>query len=145
MGKTVTIEVLGVDNIIKDCKTIAQTRRMKQAINKATGIVLDTAVRIVPKRNGALQQSICMNYIDTGDEYTGRVFTNMEYAVYVEYGTGVRGAMTAATNGAKTNIPGLTYQMDWAGQIAQPFMYPALKWNEQKISKMIEDAIRNEI
>ena len=141
MGKTVTVEVLGVDKIIKDCKTIAQTRRMKQAINRATGIVNTTAKQLCPKVTGALVNSIHMTTQDTGNDYVGKVYTNKEYAPYVEFGTGRKGAMSNYPNGGQL---GLAYGSK-AGQTAKPFMYPALKWNEQKISKMIEDAIRNEI
>ena len=146
MGKTVTIEVLGVDKIVKDIQTVAQARRFKQTMGKCAAIVEGTAKSLCPKDTGRLVGSIHPSVIDTGDEITGKVSTNVDYAVYVEFGTGIRGSLSAPEHDAKDIANwGFDYKTDWAGQIAQPFLFPALKQNEQKIHKMLEDALRNEI
>ena len=49
-----------------------------------------------------------------------QVYTNLEYAPYVEFGTGQRGA--------ESNVDrpdGIAYKADWKGQAAQPYMTPA--------------------
>ena len=143
MGKTVTIDVIGIDQIKKDLVSIAQTKRLRQAIGTATAIVEGTAKTICPRDTGALANSIHNRVKNLSNEVIGKVYTNKEYAPYVEFGTGIRGSLTAKERGAKDL--GIKYATDWAGQEAQPFMYPALKQNQPRINKLLEDALRNEI
>lgn len=142
MGKTVTIEVLGVDKIVKDIQTVAQANRFKREISLCTAIVESTAKSLCPKDTGRLVNSIHMSVREDGANTVGKVSTNVEYAPYVEFGTGQRGAQS---NYEKAAELGLSYSSTRAGQVAQPYMYPALKRNEQSIKKRLEDAIRNEI
>lgn len=140
MGKTVTIDVVGVDKILKDVKTLKQAKNLKLAISKATAIVESQAKNLCPVDTGNLRSSIHSQTIDEG--LTGKVYTNTEYAPYVEFGTGQRGISSGYE---KSNELGLSYRADWAGQEAQPFMYPALKQNKAKINTMIKEAIGEEL
>ncbi len=159
MGKTVTIEIKGIDKIVTDCETIARTQRLEQTIAKCTAIVETTAKTLCPNNKYQhstmpLRNTIHMNCSNYGNEIVGRVYTNSDHAIYVEFGTGQKGG-----NHPKSAELGYTYRTTpWVytpddgehfyrttGMVARPYMYPALKRNEQKISKMIEDAIRNEI
>ena len=60
------------------------------------------------------------------------VGTNVEYAPYVEFGTGVRGQSTN-----KNTKIAVSYKQDWAGQSAQPFLAPALRNNKDRIESTI--------
>lgn len=142
MGKTVTIDVIGIDQIKKDLVSIAQTKRLRQAVGIATARVEGTAKNMCPKDTGALVNSIHMRVENLSSEVVGKVYTNKEYAPYVEFGTGIRGS---SSNYPKAGELGLSYSSERMGQVAQPFMYPALKQNQPKINKLLEDALRNEI
>lgn len=159
MGKTITIDVDGVDKLERDLILLSKTKRLRQAIGTATAIVEGAAKTLCPtnkyRGGGELRQSIHPEVKDRGDEIVGRIYTNKEYAPYVEFGTGIKGGTHP-----KTAELGLTFRTDvpWvftpdngetffrtSGQVAQPFMYPALKQNKTKINKLITDALRNEL
>lgn len=52
---------------------------------------------------------------------SGEVGTSVEYSVFVEYGTGQRGAESEFEG--KTD--GITYSSGWAGMSARPYLTPA--------------------
>ena len=79
------------DGMIRACKTV-QTHARENA----------------PHDTGNLRRSIDFEVSDGGRE--GTVFTNCEYAPYVEYGTGIY-----ATKGGEERNPGLT-RVRTAGQ-----------------------------
>ena len=73
----------------------------------------------------------------------GTVFTPLEYAPYVEYGTGL-----FAEKGGRKDVP-WHYQDDkgeWhstSGQKPQPFMRPALNENREEIMRIIKEALHD--
>ena len=73
----------------------------------------------------------------------GEVYTPLEYAPYVEYGTGL-----FAEDGGRKDVP--WYFKDdegnWvktSGQKPQPFMRPALEENREEILRLIKEALGN--
>lgn len=109
------------------------------AIGKACALVERSAKEKAPKDTGALRRSITSRV----DSKEGVVFTPLEYAPYVEYGTGL-----FAESGGRSDVP-WSYQDDkgeWhstSGQKPQPFMRPALDENRQQILKIIKEGILN--
>jgi HK97 gp10 family phage protein len=85
---------------------------------------------------GSIQAAVATNMASKQTE--GIVSTNVEYAAYVEYGTGQRGA------GSNIERPesGIAYKSDWAGMAAKPYLYPALKQNEGKIANDIASELK---
>ena len=97
---------------------------------------------VAPVNGGNLRRSIHATAPEVrGDAIEAKVVAGAEYAVYVEYGTGVRGADSSLPEG----MPPVTYSPDWAGQTAQPYMYPAMKKNEQKTKDTIADEVRKAV
>lgn len=142
MGKAITIEVIGINEIQKDISKIADTQKLDDAITQATAQVLSSAKHIVPVETGRLRNSIHMNIKKDSGEITGKVSTNLEYAPYVEFGTGIRGQQSNYPGNIRK---GLSYSSKIQGQKAQPFMHPAMKQNEKRIKTLIENAIRESI
>ena len=140
MGAGVTIEVFGVDTLKKKLQTVAQARRIRQAVAEGTALVELTAKKLCPRDTGNLASSIHMDMDTT--EPIGVVYTSCEYAPYVEFGTGVAGERSGYE---KAGELGLSYASYWAGQVAQPFMLPALKQNKMRIKALIDNAVRKEI
>ena len=154
-----SVEVKGIDKLQKDLYQISQTKRLRQAMGTATAIVEATAKTLCPtnkyRGGGELRESIHMQVKDDGDEIIGKVFTNKEYAPYVEFGTGIKGGTHPKTAelGLKfrTNVPWVftpdngEHFYRTSGQVAQPYMYPALKQNQAKINRILTDALRNEV
>jgi hypothetical protein len=114
-----------------------------------------------------------MSVKDYDTKIEGKVYTNLEYAPFVEFGTGIKGDGTYPYD-----IKGLslTYasepwfipadKIDSAtaekyhfrlihgkdqdfyicyGQPAQPFMYPSLKNNEKVIKAMFKDGVKTKL
>jgi len=142
MAGSVDIRFLGISRLqakLEAKKKAIQGEAMVEALNKAAAVVTSTAKSIVPVRTGALRSSIHPIKAEVSDgKVTSGASTAMEYAPYVEFGTGVRGAETHEyePKGVK-----LAYRPDWPGMIAQPFMYPALHQNKDKIQKLVRAAM----
>ena len=129
---------------------------LKTLVNKATEMVHGQAKDLAPVDTGELAGSIRMETKKIQNGYQGRVYTNLEYSAYVEFGTGVKGNGTYPYE-----VEGLTLtykDKGWAfinpktdewvytkGQEAQPYMYPALKLNEKRIRKMLKDGVKDNL
>lgn len=106
--------------------------KIEQAIGKACALLEREAKKKAPKDTGNLRRSITSEV--SGDE--GIVYTPLEYAPYVEYGTGI-----FAEGGGRQDA--WSYQDDegnWhttRGQKPQPFMRPALDENRDKIVEIV--------
>lgn len=75
---------------------------------------------LAPVDTGKLRNSIKTKSQITQEGVEAQVYTNTEYAPYVEFGTGQRGSESNIDRPA-----GVSYKADWKGQSAQPFMTPA--------------------
>ncbi len=129
---------------------------LRDTMNKATQLVHGQAKALAPVDKGQLAGSIHMQVKDTGKAVEGRVYTNVEYAAYVEFGTGIKGNGTYPYQVEGLN---LTYKdKGWAyydedkgewiytkGQKAQPYMYPALKENERTIKQMFKNGVHTKL
>ena len=123
-----------LQNLLKNVGTAPVERTIK----KVTVEVQGQAKALAPADTGTLRNSIKMNYDSNKKE--GRVYTNNEYATYVEFGTGIRG------NGSYPDSnKNLTYNQNWKGQVAQPYMYPALQFGKSKAQEILKQEIENEI
>lgn len=129
----INYEVENLDIIIED---LISDEKIEAALKKACALLEREAKEKAPKDTGALRRSITSEVEGT----EGVVFTPLEYAPYVEYGTGL-----FAVDGRK-NVP-WSYQDDegnWhttSGQHPQPFMRPSLDENREKVLKIIAEGI----
>lgn len=131
------IKIKGTKELEKLLNKIG-TKPLEQTIKKVTIAVQGEAKALAPADTGTLRNSIKMNY--DSDKKEGRVYTNNDYATYVEFGTGVRGDETYP-DGEKR----LTYNQNWKGQVAQPYMYPALQFGKSKAKEILKQEIEKEI
>ena len=127
----------------------------------------------IQSNSGQLKDSIHAMVDREGDVIVGTVYTDKPYAVYVEMGTGPKGeanhsGISPVLNPSYTQNPwwihesqidkGLAERYHWfyietedgrfyqcTGQPAQPFMYPALKNNENRVVSNIENALKREL
>jgi HK97 gp10 family phage protein len=112
---------------------------LEKSIRKWTEYVRGEAVDLCPVDTGELQQSIKAT-VDKKPDVTGIVYTEKEYAVYVEFGTGKRGEATNQDTSPEVKV---SYSKSINGQEAQPFMYPALNNNKERIMKGIKDDLQS--
>ena len=138
------VRIEGLDEVLAKIDSMGDTVEIEMAVGKACALIERSAKEKAPKDTGALKQSITSKVEKTGDDIQGVVFTPLEYAPYVEYGTGL-----FAESGGRTDVP-WCYQDDkgeWhstSGQMPQPFMRPAVNENRTRVIEIIKEALNND-
>lgn len=138
MGNRVKVEIDGLDEVLKHFESMrGVTTDVTDAVNQSTLAVEAQAKALAPVDTGNLRSSVHAVPATVG-EYAiiGRVAAATEYAAYVEFGTGQRGSGSGHPKADR-----VSYDAEWAGMKAQPYMYPALNMNRQKIVKNIKSVI----
>lgn len=139
-----SVEFQGLEEILNSLEELADPARFEAALGKACALVERDAKQKAPKDTGALRRSIESKIEKDSTEIKGVVFTPLEYAPYVEYGTGL-----FAENGGRADVP-WSYQDDkgeWhttSGQHPQPFMRPALDENRAQILRILKEGLMND-
>lgn len=137
-----SVEIENLDKILDELTKKMDPETAKAAMGKACAVVEAAAKEKAPKGTGELRRSITSEVQDIGGEVQGVVFTPLEYAPYVEYGTGL-----FAVNGGRTDVP-WSYKDDkgeWhttSGQHPQPYMRPALDENRELIIRIFKEALK---
>lgn len=140
----IDIDVLNLNQVLNAIDDIGDSPELRQALGRACALVERSAKEKAPKDTGALRRSITSEITNENGNLTGVVFTPLEYAPYVEYGTGL-----FAEKGGRKDVPWV-YQDDkgeWhstSGQKPQPFMRPALNENREQIIRIIKEALIND-
>lgn len=135
-------EFKGLDNVFKAIEEVADISDLESAIGKACALVERSAKQNAPKDTGALRNSIQSRVEKSGGDIIGVVYTPLEYAPYVEYGTG----LFAEEGGRKSPWAYQDDEGNWHktnGQKPQPFLRPALNDNRKKIIEIIEGSVKN--
>lgn len=143
---------------------------IKKTMGEAVALVQAAARDNCPVNDGELRQSIAVDIEEEPNKLIGVVFTPKKYAFYVENGTGPKGAADHA--GISPDVNPVYKSSGWwvhedmvgrataekyrwfsidtkdgrfyhvLGQRAQPFLYPALKDNEEIIRQMFSEVIQ---
>lgn len=147
-----------MDNLFKKLSALntdAKANLEKTVTKNMKETVQAEAKLLCPVDIGDLHDSIKVKTEIEGSNIKGIVYTNSDHAAYVEFGTGKTGEDTPVAD----KYPGdLSYKQDkWlvnipdvglryiAGQAAQPYLYPALKNNEEKIIENIKTDLKKVI
>ena len=136
-----TVTIKNVDRLTRRLNKIADME-LEKAMKKAVTMVHGQAKALAPVDTGNLAGSIRMEIKKKDKNLEGRVYTNVQYAPYVEFGTGVagNGSYPYEVEGLK-----LAYHETWGGMPAQPYMYPALKENEKRIQQLFKDGVKTNL
>lgn len=131
-----SVEVTGIDELMSMLSQMSSEEfadgTLMEGLMLAGKQVQATAKQLCPVDTGRLRNSIVVTQMAHGVD----VGTDVEYAVYNEYGTGKRGNKSAE---------GVNYREDWAGMSPRPFLYPALKANEENVHAIVKDTLRRKI
>ena len=131
-------KIEGLDEVLASFDEIGDTTNLESALGKACALVERSAKQKAPKGNGDLRRSITSRIEDN----IGIVFTPLEYAPYVEYGTGL---FAEGGNGRKETP--WWYKDDegvWhstSGMHPSPFLRPALEENKEQIKELLKGGI----
>lgn len=137
-------QVEGLEEILNSLEELVKADHFEEALGKACAVVERAAKQKAPKDTGALRRSITSKIESNGDDIQGVVFTPLEYAPYIEYGTGL-----FAEEGGRRDVP-WNYQDDkgeWvstSGQKPQPYMRPALDENREEILRILKEGLKND-
>jgi HK97 gp10 family phage protein len=138
------IKMDGIADIIKALEEKADPQTIETALGKACALVERSAKQNAPKGTGELRRSITSKVENDADGVRGVIFTPLEYAPYVEFGTGL-----FAESGGRKDVP-WCYQDDegeWhstSGMKPHPFMRPALNENREQILRILKGAIADD-
>ena len=136
-----SIRMEGLDEVMERLDGLTDARALEQALGRACALVERSAKQKAPKGSGELRRSITSKIETDGADMVGVVYTPLEYAPYVEFGTGL-----FAENGGRTDVPWV-YQDDegeWhstSGMPPQPYMRPALEENREQIKRILKEGI----
>lgn len=136
-----SIQIEGLEAILDRIDKVGDPAALAAAMKKACLLVERSAKQKVPKGNGELGRSITSEVEVDAKEVRGIVYTPLEYAPYVEFGTG----LFAEAGDGRKDVP-WCYQDDegeWhstSGQHPRPFLRPALNENREQIKRLLEDA-----
>ena len=164
-------ELLGADRLIAKCRKLASKQVgddivRRAVLNACKNIVQAEAKLRAPANEGELRNSIKVRVKMEGDRVIGEVFTNSDHGAYVELGTGPKGQ--ASHSGISPDVSVSYRSSPWFvhedqinvgpyhfqkvgefykmyGQPAQPYLYPALKDNQERISNNISKYVSRKL
>lgn len=105
------------------------TPAVRASVEAGVQLIQEAAQSYCPVDTGALRDSITYEVEDTGRSVVGRVGPHTDYAEFVEYGTGRRGAGSPGAGAGP-------YDENWPGMPAQPYMRPALDGSREPIAEL---------
>jgi HK97 gp10 family phage protein len=131
------IEFRGMDDVLAMLDDRGKIESVQKALEKACMVVVNAAVKKAPKGDGILRRTITFKV----EDLEGIVYTPLEYAPYVEYGTGL-----FAEDGGRTDVP-WKYEDEegnWhstSGMQPRPFLRPALDESREEITRIIAEGL----
>lgn len=134
------VKIEGLNNLLAKLNKYADPAQLKQSMEKCCAIVEASAKEKAPKDTGELRRSILSRVEETANGVEGVVFTPLEFAPYIEYGTG----LFAEDGGRQTPWSYQDDEGNWhttKGQRPQPYMRPALTENHDQILETLKGAI----
>lgn len=164
--------IVGATELNKRLRKMSKMN-LKKGVGEAISFVQAAAKLNCPVDDGELRQSIYTSVEESGTTVTGTCFTLKKHGPFVEFGTGPKGQ--ADHEGISPDVAVAYTQSPWwihesqidrstaekyhflaietkdgtfyrcAGQAAQPFMYPALKDNEDEIVNIVARAVRSRL
>lgn len=135
------VEIIGLEDLDKKLIKMIDPAQMATSLGKACALVERSAKQKAPKGDGHLRRSITSKVDKVALE--GTVSTPLEYAPYVEYGTG----LFAEDGEGRKDVP-WHYQDEkgeWhttSGMNPQPYMRPALNENRLQIIRILKEGIK---
>lgn len=138
------IKLAGLEEVFESLDGVIDEQKLALALGKACALVERSAKQKAPKGTGELRRSITSKVERQATGAIGVVYTPLEYAPYVEFGTGL-----FAEEGGRADVP-WCYKDDegeWhstSGQHPQPFMRPALNENREQIKRILGEGLLND-
>ena len=133
----------GLEALFKRLDNLAKTEEVMKGVEKGVLRVEATAKEKCKADEGALRASID-HRLDVST-LSGEVFSNLEYAPYKEFGTGIYATEGGGRQDEWTFEDKHGKWHSTVGQKADPFMHPALQDNTEKVAQDIMDAVKSSL
>lgn len=139
------VKIEGLDDVLDAISDMADEQELRRALGKACALVVGEAVKKIHKGDGDLQRSLQYEIEDNGGELVGVVHTPLEYAPYVEYGTG----LFAEDGDGRKDVPWhyKDEKGEWhstRGQKPKPYLRPALHENRENILRILKGGLKGD-
>jgi len=105
-----------------------------QAVTDWANLVFQTSQELVAVDTGELKASGRVEVAITGKTFTAAIVYDSDHSVYVEFGTGIRGAASAGAGDGP-------YDPNWPGMPAQPYLRPAFDQHREEAPSMVKATI----
>ncbi|HFI0959806.1 TPA: HK97-gp10 family putative phage morphogenesis protein [Streptococcus suis] len=162
-------QLIGADELISKLKRLSsqrQTEIMAKAVHNAAKNVVQADAKLrAPANNGDLRAGIKVRMSKSGNP-RAEVVSTSDHGGFVEFGTGPKGAANHA--GISPNVSVSYRSTPWYvhesqidvgpyrfqkigefykmfGQVAQPYLYPALKDNEERVTKNVNKYVKRKL
>ena len=163
--------LIGADSLIAKCRKLASKQVgddivRRAVLNACKNVVQAEAKLRAPANEGELRNSIRVRLKINGNKISSEIFTNSDHGAYVELGTGPKGQANHSGISPEVSVSyrstpwyvhedqinvgpyhfakrGEFYKM--YGQPAQPYLYPALKDNQERVSRSISKYVSRKI
>ncbi|SYX85897.1 HK97-gp10 family putative phage morphogenesis protein [Paenibacillus alvei] len=134
-------EIKGITSLLRKLDALGGNSKsaLKTGVLQAAKKVQGDAKDLCPVDQGHLRNSIQAQVKEKNGKLEGVISTNVEYAAYVEFGTGQRGESSPSPPKYDGQ---LNYRQDWEGMPAQPFLYPAAHMNKDVVPKIVKTHLR---
>lgn len=151
------LQIKGLDKFKKDVKKAGKTveDRLDIELQDSRNRIRNGAKSRAPEYNvgkdkkklkKAYQGLLKTNWEVGGERLNYTVFNSQNYAAYVEFGTGQFAAKTVAPYDKDWQDHAMEFYKNGEGKMpATPMLYPAVKEEEMKLPKILEDAIQDEL
>lgn len=136
------INITGLTELTQKLDSLLDIDELSDGMKKSCALIERSAKEKVPVQTGELRRSITSKVENNGLEVTGTVYTPLEYAPYIEYGTG----LFAEKGGRPTPWSYQDDKGEWhttSGQPPQPYMRPALDENRTTILEILGGSIND--
>jgi HK97 gp10 family phage protein len=142
------VEFVGADEATKTFNRIDEETAYKiQKQIVKSGLIIETnAKKAAPSDTGRLRSSIQTEIKDNG--FTAQVFSDVNYAPHVEYGTKAHFPPPSALQGwaRRHNMTGMEFliarSISRRGTKARPFLFPAFENEKQPFTNSIKDILK---
>lgn len=142
-NKVVRINLNDSKSITEALSVFGNTRKeilenTANAMEKLVSSGEEYAKFIVPVDTGELADSITHNVETKGNHVIGTITAGTDHAMYVEFGTGIRGRAVHADDADQVGWVYDIHERNWQGMEARPFMYQTGKYLSENAVAIIK-------
>ena len=135
-------DLSGMERIV-DGLSSRLVAELPQTVARIGSRARDVAQGMAAVDTGRLRASVSESHGRDGSTLWAQIGTNVEYAPYVEFGTGRKGSPEYTdSQGDVHTVPGMSFRDDWAGVPPRPYIRPAVYDFLPLYKAMVEDAVR---